>query len=145
MATFNGMGKDELKTMLLVTSFYLLSCSLETHSESTDEGSNSSYVWAKWVCVLFSHPLSYLIVQDTYMYLPLLVEGLWRIALIFWPVSTFDLSRKFKVIYVYTGVIKKKALHEVRWDEVGAFFTVCLWAILLSTLFQMKTNTSRMK
>lgn len=62
---------------------------------------------------------------------------------VFWPVNTFALSRQFKIINVYTDVIEKR--HEVGWDEVGAFFTVYLWAILLSTLFQMRNNSSRMK
>lgn len=74
------MGKDEQKTVLLVTSFYLLSCSLETHSECTDEGSNSSYVQEKWVYVPSSHLLSYLIIQGACLFLALLVEALWRIA-----------------------------------------------------------------
>lgn len=121
------MGKDEQKTVLLVTSFYLLFCSLKTHSASTDGGSNSSSVWEKWVHVPSSHLLSYLIIQGAGLFLALLVACLWRIAStlsIFWPVNTFDLSWQFKQIYVYTGMIKRRNC--IRLDEMrlGIFHCV---------------------
>lgn len=124
------MGKDEQKTVLLVTSFYLLSCSLEGHSESTDEGSNSSCVREKWVYVPSSHPLSYLIIQGVCLFLALLVEGLWRIARtlsVFWPVNTFDLSRQFIIIHVHADVIKKR--HCMRLDDEMRLghFSLCIY------------------
>lgn len=130
------MGKDEQKTVLLVTSFYLLSCSLETHSESTDEGSNSSCPREVGLCALL--PSAELPDYSGCVSFPCFTGG----SLVencsysvFWPVNTFDLSRQFKIIYVYTGVIKKR--HCMRLDDEMRLghFSLCIYG---QFYFQLK-------
>lgn len=116
--------KDAKTTMLLVTSFCLLSCSLETHSESTDEGSNSSCGWEKRVCTSSSCPLSYWVIRGGCLFLSILVQDLRRITHTlssFRPVNTFDLSRQLKKIYVYTGVVKKRHCIKLNKMRLGYF------------------------
>lgn len=93
------MEKDEQKTMLLVTSFCLLSCLRETHSESTDEGSNSSCGWEKWgVCLPPVHWATWLfrVHVSSSLYWCRAYGELLILCLAFRPVNTFDLSTQLK-------------------------------------------------
>lgn len=133
------MEKDEQKTMLLVTSFCLLSCLRETHSESTDEGSNSSCGWEKWgVCLPPVHWATWLfrVHVSSSLYWCRAYGELLILCLAFRPVNTFDLSTQLKKTPVYTGVIERR--HYIKLNEMRlGYFSLGIYG---QFYFQLYSN-----
>lgn len=102
------IGKARQKAMLLVISFGLLSCFLETH-QSITEGLNSCCGWGKQVCTYSSCPLSYLAIQARCLFLPIPAHACSHSVLLLasqylWFIQ-IEKKKKFIQVWVKKGIL----------------------------------------